>query len=177
MKFGKLEKILLTFCVISVLATVGYYVKDGFKTYTAYTEEDNTQSMIDVRVIGEVENPGSYRMAANSRACDLIYAAGGITNNADVEQVDLDAILTDGMRINVPKIMEYDFDGSPLININKASADELMLVPGIGEELAKRIIEYRTQYGAFSDLSELVRVRGIGDKNFGKIKDYIKTED
>ena len=52
-----------------------------------------------------------------------------------------------------------------------------MLVPGIGETLASRIIEYRRIYGSFSNISEITRVRGVGEKTFKKIKDYIKTED
>ena len=177
MKFEKLEKVLLTICVVSVLTTVGYFVKDGFKTYRSYIETDGSQKMITLKISGEVENPGRYIMSENTRVCDLIYAAGGITNNADIEMVDLDAILTDGAKIEVPKLTDENLNGFPVININTADADELMLVPGIGETLALRIIEYRNIYGSFSDLSELTHIKGVGDKNFEKIKDYIKTED
>ena len=177
MKIGKLEKILLTICVASVLTTVGYFVKDGFKTYRTYTEDSQNQNTIVLEIDGEVEKPGTYRMKENSRTCDLIYKAGGITLNADVDAVKLDAILTDGMKITVPATDDEFFDGSPVVNINTADIDELMLVPGIGETLASRIVEYRRIYGSFSDVSEITRVRGVGEKTLKKIKDYIKTED
>jgi len=177
MNFEKLEKILLIICIISILAFVGYYVKDGFKTYTSSVEYEDNETMITAKISGEVENPGSYRIAENSRVCDLIYFAGGITHSADLDKVDLDAVITDSMEVNVPADTDSAFVGSPVVNINKATSEELMLVPGIGEELAKRIIEYRKENGNFSDISEIVRVKGLGDKSFEKIKEYIKTED
>jgi comEA protein len=60
-----------------------------------------------------------------------------------------------------------------LININTASADELCALPGIGESTAQKIIAYRTQYGAFRDISSIIDVSGIGLKTFEKIKDKI----
>lgn len=62
------------------------------------------------------------------------------------------------------------------ININTADADELVKLPGIGPAIAARIIEYRTENGPFSDISEIKNVRGIGQARFEAIKDYITTE-
>jgi len=177
MSFGKLEKILLTLCVMSVVASVGYYIKDGFRTYDSKVQYEEGTPLITVKIDGEVEKPDTYKIAENSRVCDLIYAAGGITQAADVERVDTDAILTEGMHITIPSFSDEDYSGVPVINVNKADIEELMLIPGVGEELAKRIIDYRTENGKFSDISEIVRVRGLGDKTFEKVKDYIKTED
>lgn len=63
------------------------------------------------------------------------------------------------------------------VNINTASADALMTLPGIGEVLAQRIIDYRTANGAFSAVSELTQVNGIGEKRLDAILDYITVED
>lgn len=177
MKLKKLEKILLILCIISVVASVGYYVKSGYRTYSISEEDNSGKPRINVKVTGEVKNPGTYRLDSDSRACDAIYAAGGITNNADIEKVTLDAILTNNMEVYVPEAMHLEYDGAPVVNINKADAEMLALVPGIGEELAERIIAYRTAYGPFSSVDEITYVKGIGDKNFEKIKDYIKTEE
>lgn len=60
-----------------------------------------------------------------------------------------------------------------LISINSASAETLRSIPGIGEVIARRIIDYRNQFGSFEDLEDLKRVNGIGDKKIEIIKRYI----
>lgn len=62
------------------------------------------------------------------------------------------------------------------ININTASKNQLMLLDGIGETTAQKIIDYRTQNGNFTKIEELMNVKGIGEKKFEQIKDRIKTE-
>ena len=59
------------------------------------------------------------------------------------------------------------------VDLNTATAQELMVLPGIGEGLARRIIEYRERYGPFPDISALTEVKGIGEKLFAEIADYI----
>lgn len=62
------------------------------------------------------------------------------------------------------------------ININLAYASELQLLPGIGEVMAERIIEYREQNNGFKKISDITKVKGIGQKKFEKIKDYITVD-
>ena len=64
-------------------------------------------------------------------------------------------------------------DSRGKININNASAEDLMLLPGIGEVLAQRILDYRDENGSFGSISELINIRGIGEKTLNKISDYI----
>ncbi len=61
------------------------------------------------------------------------------------------------------------------ININTATADELDTLDGIGTELARRIVDYRAEYGDFKVIHDLTKVSGIGDKTLDRIKEYIKT--
>ena len=62
------------------------------------------------------------------------------------------------------------------ININSASADELTLLPGIGEATAKKVLEYRIKNNGFKTKNEIMKVKGIGKVKFEKIKDKIYVE-
>ena len=60
------------------------------------------------------------------------------------------------------------------IDINTASSQQLQLLPGVGEVLAQRILDYRTEHGAFTRLEDLMNVSGIGEKRLEQIMPYIK---
>ncbi|MCI0450550.1 MAG: helix-hairpin-helix domain-containing protein [Chlorobi bacterium] len=62
------------------------------------------------------------------------------------------------------------------ININLAYAGDLQLLPGIGEVTAERIIDYREQKGPFKKIQDIKKVKGIGDKKFEQMKDFITVE-
>jgi len=61
------------------------------------------------------------------------------------------------------------------VNINTASVEQLSTLPGVGEKLAARIIAYREKSGSFSTPQELMNVRGIGEKNFQRMQEYVTT--
>lgn len=147
-----------------------------------------TEMYVDVD--GAVASPGVYRLKDGARVSQAIDAAGGLTPDADVTGLNRASKVADGQKIYVPKVGEQtvaagsDVDGgaaaSPgvsdatgLVNINTASASELQTLSGIGPSMAQSIIDERTQNGAFTSVDDLMRVSGIGEKKFAKIKDCI----
>jgi len=97
-----------------------------------------------------------------------IKKAGGALPEAELEKLNLALFLREGEEIWVP---------GEKININKASLEQLVYLPGIGPELAKRIIEYREKNGKFASILELEKVKGIGEIKLQKIKEKIALEE
>ncbi len=139
-----------------------------------------TPRPILVYVSGAVENPDVYPLQAEAIVKEAIQAAGGATEEADLERINLAKRVHDGEHIHVPKIGEAV--GPPMseesgkININTATLEELDSLPGIGPVYAQRIVEYRTQKGPFKTIEEIMNVPGIGEKMFEKIKDLITVD-
>jgi competence protein ComEA len=152
---------------------------------------DSTQDANDcicVYVCGAVANPGVYYLESGSRVVDSIDAAGGCTEDANCDQLNLALPLEENERIYVPSAnadQEVNATSGAAagtgtaaiaggkIDINSASASELVNLNGIGEALANRIIDYRCANGKFADIEDLKNVSGIGDKKFESIKDDI----
>jgi comEA protein len=63
------------------------------------------------------------------------------------------------------------------VNINTATAQQLTVLPGVGEKLAARIVDYRQKSGGFKNVSEMMNVQGIGEKNLAKIQPFLTTGD
>ena len=142
---------------------------------------------IVVHVTGAVLNPGVYTLSPGCRVGDAIQAAGGFADSANVQALNLAAIIEDGSRLAVPSLdPEADFQPSEfetgsgqgvstsgLIDINTASQELLETLPGIGPVLATNIITYRQEIGSFNSIQEIEQVSGIGSAKFNQIKDYI----
>lgn len=144
-----------------------------------------------VDVDGAVVRPGVYRLKDGARVSHAIDAAGGLAAEADVTGLNRASKITDGQKIYVPTVGEQQAaaavggaessaattpgagSSSGLVNINTASAAELQTLSGIGPSMAQSIIDERTQNGAFASVDDLMRVSGIGEKKFAKIKDCI----
>ena len=107
------------------------------------------------------------------RLYDLIKLAGGFTENADIESINLALLLTDQMKITIPSILDEQETKIKKININTADLTLLMTLNGIGEVKAQAIIDYRMKHGPFKTIEEIMKVKGIGLKTYEKIKDYI----
>ena len=200
---NKQNVILVTVIIFIVLVfSISNYIKQQ-KIYilsngvSENTVEDNSennrieQSEMDkivVHIEGEVVNPGVYKLDKTSRVFDAIDAAGGLLDDADRKMVNLAKKISDEEYIYIPNKNEEDInhqyrenlltgtstiENTNLININKANIIELKELPGIGDVLAGRIIEYRSDKGEFKSIEELKNVNGIGDKKFDDIKDKV----
>lgn len=131
-------------------------------------------SKVRVHVVGAVASPGLYELESGSIANDAILAAGGFTEEALQQTVNLARVLSDGEQLLVRAEGEVGAEsGSGLISLNLSSETDFEQLPGIGPALARRIVEYREQHGSFGSLEELTSVSGIGPKLFGQIKDLL----
>ncbi|CDA85656.1 comEA protein [Clostridium sp. CAG:230] len=146
-----------------------------------------------VYVSGAVKHPGLYRYYGNKRVDDAITAVGGFCKNASTESINLAQFLQDGEQIVVltkkqakkqkspkedPAMVNdsknrQDSQGASKVNINTASVEELMQLPGIGEAKAKMILDYRTQNGAFQKVEDIMKISGIKEGVYNKIKENI----
>ena len=152
---------------------------------------------LTVYVSGAVVNPGMYELPVGSRATDAVEKAGGFTQEANVNKVNLAKKCKDGMQVNVPALTVKQrntkssqastrLTGSAgqratqenqavngMVNINTADLVSLETLPGVGEVTAKQIIDYRTQH-RFNKIEDIMKVNGIGPAKFAKMKDFLE---
>ena len=152
------------------------------------SEVSTTQeTVIFVDIKGAVKNPGVYQMKVGDRVKDALEAAGGLTEEADSQKVNLAKRLEDQMVIVVPKVGEESEEiptgetrkeatKEGKVNINTATVEELKTLKGVGEKKAEAIIEYRKKNGSFQTKEDLMKVRGIGKKLFESFQERIVTQ-
>lgn len=142
------------------------------------TSDGGTSGQTDilyVHVCGAVNEPGVYELSAGSRINDAVLCAGGFDSEADRESINLVEQLEDGQQIRIPFIGEQEMSpDSGLIDINSAGAEILCTIPGIGETRAAAIIAYREEHGGFRQPEDLMKVSGIKEGLYARIKPYIE---
>jgi competence protein ComEA len=138
-----------------------------------------------VYVSGAVSRPDVYTLPPDSIVKDAMMAAGGPTENADLDRINLASPVSDGQHVYVPRLGEVDPPLQPpsdqsapgrKININTADLATLDTLPGIGPVIAQRILDHRQANGPFDRIEGMMDVPGIGEGTFEKIKDLITTE-
>ncbi len=167
------------------------------QTATLIATPTATPAPVRVYITGAIVKPDVYFLAAGSIVKDVIKAASGLTQEADIEQFNQALELKDQQHIHIPRMGEKNApppvqDGvivestppanstthSPakLININGASLEQLDTLPRIGPTLAQNIITYRESHGGFKTIEEIKEVSGIGESAFKQLKTLITVE-
>lgn len=156
-------------------------------------ENEESKELVIVHITGAVKTPGIVKLPEGARIEDAIDKAGGLTEDADISDVNLAYVLEDGIKIKIPTISEEKNEEiiinssgegivekeisnnseNKIININKANETDLQTLPGIGASLAGRIVEYRDSNGKFNEIEDIKNVSGIGDSKYENIKNLI----
>lgn len=207
--FFKKSIVIITILIISILGIIFYKnegdefivydeslleedakIKTNSENVTNFEDSIQKSNKIKIYITGEVNNPGVKELEDGSRIEDAISIAGGLTNFANISDVNLAYTLEDGQKIYIPnvneEITEYisteNGDGiveesttknSGRVNINSADITQLCELPGVGESLASRIVAYREENGKYKSIEDLKNVTGIGEKKFESLKEYI----
>ena len=171
------------------------------KDNTKENQENDENTKIVVYITGAIKNPGVYELEDEKRIADLIKEAGGVTEEADTNSINMAYKLEDEMKVYIPTKTEetvnieettethiytennnqekQDINTNSIknqkININTASQTELETLPGIGPSTALKIIEYRKESGKFRNIEDIKNVKGIGTNKYEKIKELIKV--
>jgi len=223
-KFNKKNKIIIILGVLIIISLGIYFVysKTDETQFFSYedgienTKDENNKSennelnnkneeknKIVIDICGSIANEGILELDENSRISDAIEKAGGLKEGADLSQINLAFILSDGMKVYIPNIKDKESDNknedktniyitkesgvntivgtsennnqisNMKININTADINELDKLPGIGDSTAQKIIDYRNENGNYNAIEDVKNVKGIGDSKFDKIKEFI----
>lgn len=188
------ENFLILFLIIIILIAVGnmFYQqlspdKNSVEIKTQSQNENNyklnnktsnfkiKKEKIVVHLGGQVVNPGVYYCKRNDRLYKILRKAGGPTNKADLNAINLAIKVRDGQKIIIPSLTQTNFSQGPnaKININTAKQSQLEEINGVGPATAKKIINYREDNGRFKSVDSLTEVSGIGPKTLKKVKDKI----
>lgn len=199
--------------VLGIILIIGYYIYTISSNQPNYEEletigetvnnqiQEEQEEIIVVHIAGEINKPGIVRIKEGARIADIIEKAEGLTQEADITNINLAYIVEDGQKIIIPNKQDKKEQDSEyiqtesgdtnlqdtlkqqekgeklsMININKASQKELEQLPGIGPSTALKIIEYRKENGNFNSVEDIKNVPGIGDAKFDNIKDNISVK-
>lgn len=143
---------------------------------------------LHVHAAGAVLHPGVVEVPAGSRVTDVVAAAGGPAPDADLNQVNLAALVADSERIYIPRQGEVGSGRAvagggvaggasedAIVNLNDATETQLETLPGVGPATAKAIVDYRNEHGRFRSVDDLLNVRGIGPSKLEQIKPHARV--
>lgn len=167
--------------------SAGASTPDSGRVADSASPSTTASGVLHVHAAGAVAHPGVVEVPAGSRVNDAVAAAGGAAPDADLNQVNLAALVTDGERIYIPKQGELGAGlgaagvsatgnaAEVIVNLNEADATQLEALPGVGPATAQAILDYRSQHGRFHSVDDLLNVRGIGPSKLGQIKPHARV--
>lgn len=192
------QKLTILFMIAVIAASMGvriYYENlDRNVENNSMVVERKQERLTRIHVSGDVAAPGMYTLKSGSSEQDAIDAAGGLKAASEGINEATDTVgdfQTSPAERNVKKIVvtnkssKNNYPEAPKkdmaalkghkININTASGEDLMKLPGIGPAMSRRVVEFRNTNGSFQTIEDIMQVKGIGDKKFEKMKDFIKV--
>ena len=169
MTAGRLNR----YWTLTVILLVAIIVIGGIVAWLRYSPGQAVEISIPpaqewqgmIYIGGNVTNPGFYPFTSGDSIKALVQAAGGITSSANLS----------GLKLYIPSVEEEQ--GPQKVDINRAEVWLLETLPGIGETLAQRIVDYRQQNGPFLNTRQIVKVAGIGTTTYEQIKHLITVAD
>jgi len=182
----------LTTCLTVFLTTCGLWLEQALQAprqaqAAAVAADPQTtgstviQASFQVVVTGGVRQPGKYQLIQGSLVADLVKKAGGLTDSAQIEPEALLRAVKPGEILHIAMASKANSHsaqapqaGGNKVNLNTADQKTLMSLPGVGPVMAQRILAHRQQYGLFQSVDELLKVKGIGQKKFEKIRGQLQ---
>ena len=131
------------------------------------------RATIFVDVVGAVRRPGLYRLREGSRVATAVSRAGGPTPHAQLELVNLAALVSDGEQIVVPRRGVGGAVAGGPVHLNSATLEQLDALPGIGPITAQKILDFRQKHGAFGSVDDLDAVPGIGPARLEQLRELV----
>lgn len=173
--------VILTACSSSKEDTLLEQVEQTEESQIESVEKESTKDLfLYVYICGAVKNPDVYPLSEGSRIKDAVEKAGGFSENADQIRINLAERVVDGQQIYIPKkgeeVDNQQTEGESSqtkLDLNTATREQLMTLPGIGESKADAILSYREEHGSFQKTEDLKKISGIKDGVFQKLKDLI----
>ncbi len=182
----------LTYGIYNIISNKKEVLKEINENSIIPDTDKEKEEFYFIDIKGEVVNPGVYEVELSFLVNDVINLAGGLTENAYTDNINLskkienemvifissrDSIVEENIDINVNQsALDYTDNtnsNNELININNASLSQLIELNGIGESKAQAIIDYRNNNGLFNSIEEIQNVSGIGSSTYDKIKNNI----
>ena len=193
------EEVLWTESITGVTGKAGTEeaVKKAREEIRNETVRSTEAESIYVHVCGAVKHPGVYELKSGDRVYEAVKKAGGFEEGAAEEAVNQAAVLADGQRLYIwdkeeAMTLEAGAEnaaagqaalqqsaaepGESKVDLNKATKEQLMELPGIGESKAEDIMAYREENGGFRSTEEIMNIKGIKEAVYSKIKDKIVVQ-
>ena len=182
---GQRDGAILIVVIASILFAISYLSSLFPSQISDIPFGDKSSGPAVVGLTGNEGLDGIFHVAEKARVCDLLGAAG-IRNTEAFDENMLSERLSTGKTVVIDssgrlRIVEmnnaYKLTLGIPIDVNKATLEDLMLINGVGEKTAWRIIQFREKLGRFGRVEDLMKIQGIKDKKFQKLKSYLCTDD